>query len=264
MTNNLKIYLLSFLMLAAVYHSEAQSPYELTWGNDAVLSGAAAGSGIAAYLLNRNLTGMTEEEVNALNPDDINSFDRFAVNYYSPGLSDASDVMLYSLAASPALLLFSPEVRSDYLTVGTMYAQTLVFAAALPYIAKGLVKRPRPYAYNSDAAMSARTEPEARRSFFSGHSAITFASAVFLSRVYSDYYPGSKYTPYIWAGSLLTAGTVAAFRVFSGKHFPTDVLTGAVVGSAIGWLIPELHKKTNDPNMSFAPGLLGFSFSYKF
>jgi len=29
--------------------------------------------------------------------------------------------------------------------------------------------------------------------------------------------------------------------VFAGKHFPTDVLAGAVLGSGIGWLVPTIH-----------------------
>jgi membrane-associated phospholipid phosphatase len=32
-------------------------------------------------------------------------------------------------------------------------------------------------------------------------------------------------------------------RVEAGKHFRTDVLTGAVVGSAVGLLIPYLHRR---------------------
>jgi len=30
-------------------------------------------------------------------------------------------------------------------------------------------------------------------------------------------------------------------RVAGGKHFPTDVIGGAVLGSAIGWLVARIH-----------------------
>jgi membrane-associated phospholipid phosphatase len=37
---------------------------------------------------------------------------------------------------------------------------------------------------------------------------------------------------------------VGALRVAAGKHFPTDIIVGAVLGSAIGWLVPTLHPTT--------------------
>src|SRR6266480_4918540 len=42
---------------------------------------------------------------------------------------------------------------------------------------------------------------------------------------------------------LLYAGALgaSALRVSAGKHFPTDVLGGAVLGTAIGWLAAKVH-----------------------
>ncbi len=31
-------------------------------------------------------------------------------------------------------------------------------------------------------------------------------------------------------------------RVWSGNHYPSDVIAGAAVGSFIGWLVPRMHK----------------------
>src|SRR5437667_347521 len=44
---------------------------------------------------------------------------------------------------------------------------------------------------------------------------------------------------------LLYAGAagVAALRVIGGKHFPTDVMGGAALGSGIGWLTATVHAK---------------------
>ncbi len=43
--------------------------------------------------------------------------------------------------------------------------------------------------------------------------------------------------------ALLYAGAVgvASLRVVAGKHFPTDVIAGAALGSGIGWLVPTIH-----------------------
>lgn len=46
---------------------------------------------------------------------------------------------------------------------------------------------------------------------------------------------------WMWRGCL--AATTAILRVQAGKHFYTDILAGAVAGSAIGLLISYLHRR---------------------
>ena len=43
------------------------------------------------------------------------------------------------------------------------------------------------------------------------------------------------------------AAVTASLRVAAGKHFFTDVLTGAGVGSAVGFLVPYLHRRGEGP-----------------
>ncbi len=57
------------------------------------------------------------------------------------------------------------------------------------------------------------------------------------------------------------------FRIHAGKHFKSDVITGAVVGAACGILIPEFHRiKNKDSRLSFRPfvrqGAQGISAAY--
>ena len=114
------------------------------------------------------------------------------------------------------------------------------------------------------APLDEKQETNARRAFFSGHATNSFASAVFLSTVYATYFPQSPWKPVIWAASLATAGVVAWFRVASGQHFPTDVLTGAIVGSAVGFIVPELHRSDGaalGASPSAMPG--GYSLSLR-
>jgi membrane-associated phospholipid phosphatase len=263
MFKNFKIFFLFFLFSAQITVT-AQTPYELNWPEETAAISIGALAGISSLYINKNITALTQEQIGHLNINDINGFDRFATSYYSPKLANISDAVVLTALASPALLLISPEVRNDWTTVGTMYAETALLTAGLSNLTKGLFKRTRPYAYNPDAPMSERTEADARLSFFSGHTAIAFSSAVFLSKVYSDIYPDSKYIPYIWSGSLLVATSVGLLRMFSGKHFPTDVLTGAVFGSLIGWAIPELHKKIKGGNVNMNVGAMGIAFTYMF
>ena len=79
-------------------------------------------------------------------------------------------------------------------------------------------------------------------SFFSRHTSLAFASAVFLATTHDAYYPDSEARPYVWAGSLLAAAAVGWMRYEAGEHFPTDIIAGAVVGSAVGYAVPRLHR----------------------
>ena len=89
--------------------------------------------------------------------------------------------------------------------------------------------------------------------------------AVFLSTVYSDYYPDSDWKYAVWGASLLTASVIGYLRYESGSHFPTDILTGAIVGSAIGYLIPFIHRSENENlDISFGLGRNNTSLNLRF
>jgi membrane-associated phospholipid phosphatase len=108
------------------------------------------------------------------------------------------------------------------------------------------VDRYRPYVYNPEVSFDHKQKKDSKSSFFSGHTTLAFASSVFLATTFQELHPDSKFTALVWTGSLITAATVGILRIESGKHFPTDVLTGAVVGSFVGYLVPHFHKNKKD------------------
>lgn len=59
----------------------------------------------------------------------------------------------------------------------------------------------------------------------SSHATNTFAQAVYFGRLY----------PRLSAALLGTAAMVGFSRVYLNKHYPTDVLCGAVLGGVCGW-----------------------------
>ncbi len=98
---------------------------------------------------------------------------------------------------------------------------------------KYLVRRTRPYVRFPD--IDSRTGDIAQSdpySFPSGHAAIAFALVTSWTLSHPKWYvalPG-----YLWATS------VALSRVWLGVHYPSDVLFGALIGSAIAWGVHEL------------------------
>lgn len=220
----------------------AQSPYEMNWKKDGALIVVGIPMAVVGITLDRSIDPLTEDELNSLKRENIFKPDRFVSYNYSESAGMWSDILLYACMASPLLLLTSTPIRSDIAVISGMYLQTTILGIALPAYGKGGVQRVRPYVYNPNAPFKIKLTSEAKRSFFSGHTTMAFATTVFLSSIYRTYYPDSKAKQYIWTGSILLASTVGYLRIAAGSHFLTDVLVGAVVGSAIGYIIPKIHE----------------------
>jgi len=258
-------YLLLPLLLLSQFATDgfAQQPYELRWSTDGWILAGGLTAGVSAQVVNRGVDPLTPEEVNALSRDDVNGFDRGATNHYNPDIDTGSDILLAGMVLAPSTLLLSGDAR----TVAVMYAETVLWSFSASSLVKALLPRTRPFVYNPAAPLPEKLSKEARRSFFSGHTTASFSSAVFLSTVFAAYHPHSKWRKVVWAGTLLGATTVGVLRYGAGKHFPSDILVGAGVGSAIGYLVPWLHK-THKHGMSMTPShernAFGISILYVF
>ena len=55
-------------------------------------------------------------------------------------------------------------------------------------------------------------------------------------------YLGVPWRFLVWSVALSLASTVGVLRYVSGSHFPSDIITGALVGSAVGVTVPLLHR----------------------
>lgn len=159
---------------------------------------------------------------------------------YDENLSLASDVTLAMTMATPGLLVFEAPV-SDYLAIGGSYGITMVgayFGVRTPL--KAIIDRERPYVGEDSRPDDTSEDYD---SFPSGHALMAFTSAAYTQTITSLWYPDSQVmrAASIAAWSLATA--TAVLRVVSGNHYPTDVLAGAAIGSALGFLGPYLTNK---------------------
>jgi membrane-associated phospholipid phosphatase len=162
------------------------------------------------------------------------------------------------MAAPLVLAIAAPGSRQSW-TVAAMYGEALLIGMGLGELLNGVTNRTRPFVYNDeDIPFEVRSEVEARRAFPSGHTANAFAAAVFLSSVYAKLNPGSSARAWIWAGSLTLAATTGYMRYQGGKHFPTDIISGAILGSLVGWGVPKLHE-IDDVNLTIAPSGSGIA-----
>jgi len=249
--------LLTFILSASVF---SQSPYKCSWTKDGIIFGTSLATGVTALTVDNLPKPVTPGEINGLSRLSISRFDRGATYKFSANLDEASNAVVGISITAPIVLLLDRSMRKDWKTITVMYIETMTISVSLPSLGKGAAKRIRPFVYNPDVPLEKKTTAEARKSFFSRHTTLAFASAVFISTVYSSYHPQSDWKPYIWAGSLLGAGCVGYLRYESGSHFPTDIITGGLIGGAIGYLIPLLHQISDEtlsvyPSIGQSPGV---------
>ena len=201
-----------------------------------------------------NVKTLSLEQVNNLNSDDINWFDKSATKQNSKFARETTGLVTMASFAVPALLFSTSNVRSDWATYSVMYAETFLLTGALTDVVKNLAQRTRPYVYNLDVPIEGYDDKDfddkvnnkdANKSYFSSDVSLAFSLATFTSITFSDYYPDSKLKPYVLGSTMGYACFTAYLRYASGWHFPTDIISAAIVGSSIGWLVPQLHKNVN-------------------
>lgn len=111
------------------------------------------------------------------------------------------------------------------------YALSLVAAVlgagATVYTLKALIERARP-----NGLLPAITETSS--SFPSGHATLSMVLYGFIAYILLSLFPTKK--PLIMIAAVLLIGTIGFSRLYLGVHFPSDVLSGYLFGSAWLWL----------------------------
>ena len=186
----------------------------------------------------------------------INVLDRTVLGNHSAAAKTVSDIGLISLIALPFALDLgdsliqrardrSPQ-RSRHIRGWGKDVVVLLETFAVTYASTNLVKfalrRPRPYSYEADSEVGDPTENDARLSFFSGHASMSFAMATSYAYLFQARHPRSRWVAPVWVLGMSLASVTAVARVEAGKHFWTDVIVGAAVGTGIGLLVPALHR----------------------
>jgi membrane-associated phospholipid phosphatase len=136
----------------------------------------------------------------------------------------------------------------DWAEDAGVYLEALAVDGALNELVKLWAQRPRPFLYGTAAPDEARASPDAHLSFYSEHTSLAFTAAASWVTTFALRHRGSR--GLVAAAALAAAalaGTTAALRMVAGKHFPSDVITGAAVGTAIGIGVPLLHARGGAP-----------------
>jgi membrane-associated phospholipid phosphatase len=212
--------------------------------------------------------------------DALNSFDkasRDALVWSDTRLANGiSDGLGY--AVSPAVSIgLTAFVASREGRLGESSANTLVIlesafvAGIIAQVFKFTVGRERPFVHVLAAEEKKQTlKPRDNNvSFFSAHANFAFALAVSSGTVASI--RGYKGAPWVWGSGIALASTIGYLRVAADKHYMSDVLLGAAVGSLVGFSVPFFFHRKSEPSeptkmapSAISAGASHVSFTWQF
>ena len=133
-------------------------------------------------------------------------------------------------------------------------AEAVTLAGAMNQAFKFSVARERPFVHaRTPAERAARADPDDNLSFYSGHTSFAFALAVSSGTVASM--RRYRLAPWVWAVGLSAAAATGWLRIAADKHYFTDVVAGAAMGSAFGLGVPYLLHRPGDRAGAARPGI---------
>jgi membrane-associated phospholipid phosphatase len=130
---------------------------------------------------------------------------------------------------------FGDGLGEELLLVLESSALTLALTQGTKY----LLRRERPWAHAGDPPDGELAgSRDSALSFASGHASLAFAVAVSTGSLASLRKDQGK--EWVWATGLGFAAVTGYLRVAADRHYVTDVLAGAAIGAATGWVVPRL------------------------
>lgn len=206
-----------------------------------------------------------------------NSFDNAIRNFLRPSNSndrfrgrDASDITL-ALSINQVLVdtlvvtWWGHDAGKVALQMALMNIEAIAFNSGINGLVSGVASRERPYrnmcrGERAEALRDCRSSKR-YRSFYSGHTSVTFtvAGLTCMHHAHLPLYGGGIADTLVCIGAFGLAASTGTLRIVGDQHWGSDVLTGAVMGTLSGTLVPYfLHYRTGDlPDVE--PDAISFS-----
>ncbi len=179
------------------------------------------------FILKFNISAQSSWEVEAvqkINPDNPNSV-------LFKGLTSS----VAPIAIAAPLGMFAISLINHHSTLKRESIEVLssfIIASSASQFLKRIVNRPRPYATYTHIFPD---KIQNDYSFPSGHTSIAFSCATSITLISKKWYIAVP--AYVWASG------VGYSRIYLGQHYPSDVMMGAIVGTASGFASHWLMKK---------------------
>jgi membrane-associated phospholipid phosphatase len=148
----------------------------------------------------------------------------------------------------------SPDVA---LQMGLIDLEAFAITGAIDGTANILAGRARPYSSECGTTIASDAPdcalPSTRyRSFFSGHTALSFTSAALICAHHEALRLFDNFADHLTcAVGFVAATAIGTMRIMGDAHYFSDVFVGAVVGTTVGLTVPLLHHyKGSGPSKS--------------
>ena len=137
-----------------------------------------------------------------------------------------------------------------------LITEATVIAADLNQLAKFAFARERPFVHYLPRApeeIRALTDSPSddNLSFFSGHTTLAFAIGTSAATVTT--LRGYRLAPLVWAAGLTMGSAVGYLRIAADKHYFSDVVVGAIVGTVVGVGVPLVFHSAGASSPSANP-----------
>jgi membrane-associated phospholipid phosphatase len=218
------------------------TPLTYDWTIDGVVTGALAASTLTLILLNHQLAPL---DCKWCVPGTLDGNLSKSAAWSNPHAADTvSNVMQFAVPAGVMGFGLIQAYLLDDPAAGWSDVLLITEATSLAMLANTIVKysvgRARPYVWQGNPGLYS-SATDANVSFFGGHTTFVFAVVVSGSTLFfMQDMPGA---PYVLGFGLAAAAFTGYLRMAADKHYLTDILVGAGVGSLVGWAVPYLFHR---------------------
>jgi membrane-associated phospholipid phosphatase len=233
--NRITWILLTFLLAPAPASAQADTigpPIPLFTYRDVVLAGSVAAATLIAKPFDERIAARLQDS-STQDSRRIQRMATFVRTVATPG-SYYIGISMYAAGR-----LSNNDKLADLGLHGT---EALVVGELVGGVFKGLIGRQRPSVLPRNASsyqLGRGLQGDNFRSFPSGHTTSAFAAAAAVSSETSRFWPGTRWVigPILYAGAALTGVS----RMYNNRHWMSDVLAGAGVGTFAGLKVVRYH-----------------------
>ncbi len=229
-----KIYISIMLILLNIsIFADGSGAFKLDLKKDLILGTTAIAAFSAGSLLRENSDQSTSK---------FGWIDEDITFEYNEGIDSFSDYLSLAPLFLPLPLLLDEWDVENISVLGVMFLESALLTVGVKDIFKSFIHRPRPYNFYASTPDELLEENDRNLGFPSGHTSIAFMGASFSTYIFSQGTASKKQKYIMGITTFGIATTTAVLRVSSGSHYMFDVLTGAALGSLVGFGVPYLHK----------------------
>jgi len=226
-----------YVILTSIFLSISGSLYSQPTSTDYFLGyGSLAIFVSSDFLLQNSLN----HKPNWVNPNSFDEFFRDNLKWKKPNTGKAafmSDILLRGIML-PSIFVTPLITDYNYSRHLLINIQTVAATGLLTQATKFFIARQRPDSFFNKEKPN---EYDDFLSFFSGHTSFTFAIATSTATILEK--DNRHNSALIWSSALFLASATGYLRIAADRHYMTDVLTGAIIGSLTGYLISKNQSK---------------------